>query len=133
MFLDDEPVTVRPARPEDAGRIGEYIRGLSFASRYTRFLGPVNELTPRNRVMGMRAPLSVKRGMRSTASAALSVRATVDIEVREISPPVSNFGFVLDAREHHLAPGNLPPRIGDERCEAGPILDEACVLHGGGY
>jgi GNAT superfamily N-acetyltransferase len=39
-------VTVRPARPEDTGRIGAYIRGLSFASRYTRFLGPVNELAP---------------------------------------------------------------------------------------
>src|SRR5215471_331070 len=44
--LGDEVVTVRPARPEDAGRIGAYIRGLSFISRYTRFLGPVNELTP---------------------------------------------------------------------------------------
>ena len=44
--LGDEPVTVRPARPEDTGRIGAYIRGLSFASRYTRFLGPVNELAP---------------------------------------------------------------------------------------
>ena len=44
--LGDELVTVRPARPEDAGRIGEYIRGLSFASRYRRFLGPVNELAP---------------------------------------------------------------------------------------
>ena len=44
--LGDEPVTVRPARPEDAGRIGAYIQGLSFASRYTHFLGPVNELAP---------------------------------------------------------------------------------------
>jgi acetyltransferase len=44
--LGDEVVTVRPARPEDAGMIGAYIRALSFASRYTRFLGPVNELTP---------------------------------------------------------------------------------------
>jgi acetyltransferase len=44
--LGDELVTVRPARPENAGRIGTYIRGLSFASRYTRFLGPVNELAP---------------------------------------------------------------------------------------
>jgi acetyltransferase len=39
-------VTVRPARPEDADRIGAYIRSLSFASRYSRFLGPVNELAP---------------------------------------------------------------------------------------
>jgi hypothetical protein len=39
-------VTVRPAGREDAGRIGAYIRGLSFASRYRRFLGPVNELAP---------------------------------------------------------------------------------------
>ena len=44
--LGDELVAVRPARPEDAGRIGAYIRGLSFASRYRRFLGPVNELAP---------------------------------------------------------------------------------------
>jgi acetyltransferase len=44
--LGDELVTVRPARPEDAGRIGAYVRGLSFASRYTRFLGPVSELAP---------------------------------------------------------------------------------------
>jgi acetyltransferase len=44
--LGDKAVTVRPARPEDADRIGAYIRGLSFASRYTRFLGPVNELAP---------------------------------------------------------------------------------------
>jgi len=44
--LGDEVVTVRPARPEDAGMIGAYIRALSFASRYARFLGPVNELTP---------------------------------------------------------------------------------------
>ena len=65
------------------------------------------------------------------ASVALSLRATVDIEVREISPEVGNFGFVLDAREHHLVPGNLPPRIGDERGEAGPIPDEACVLTAG--
>ena len=44
--LGDGLVTVRPAGPEDAERIGAYIRGLSFASRYTRFLGPVNELAP---------------------------------------------------------------------------------------
>jgi acetyltransferase len=44
--LGDEAVTVRLARPEDADRINAYIRGLSFASRYTRFLGPVNELAP---------------------------------------------------------------------------------------
>ena len=44
--LAGEAVTVRPARPEDAERIGAYIRGLSFKSRYARFLGPVNELAP---------------------------------------------------------------------------------------
>ena len=42
--LGGETVTVRPARPEDADRIGAYIRALSFKSRYARFLGPVNEL-----------------------------------------------------------------------------------------
>jgi len=51
--------------------------------------------------------------------------------VREISPEVGNFGFVFDAREHHLVPGNLPPRIGDERGEAGLIPGKACVLPGG--
>ena len=45
-MLGGEVVTVRPARLEDAGMIAGYIRALSFASRYTRFLGPVNELTP---------------------------------------------------------------------------------------
>jgi len=44
--LGDEAVTVRPARPEDVGKINAYIRALPFASRYARFLGPVNELTP---------------------------------------------------------------------------------------
>jgi acetyltransferase len=44
--VDKEVVAVRPARPNDANRINAYIRGLSFASRYTRFLGPLNELTP---------------------------------------------------------------------------------------
>jgi acetyltransferase len=43
--LGEEVVTVRPARSEDAGTISAYVRALSFASRYTRFLGPVNELT----------------------------------------------------------------------------------------
>ena len=42
--LGGETVTVRPARPEDADRIGAYIRALSFKSRYARFLGAVNEL-----------------------------------------------------------------------------------------
>jgi hypothetical protein len=44
--LGDEVVNVRPARPEDVGMIDAYIRALSFASRYTRFLGQVNAPTP---------------------------------------------------------------------------------------
>ncbi|MBV8755154.1 MAG: GNAT family N-acetyltransferase [Hyphomicrobiales bacterium] len=39
-------VTVRPACPWDAGRVQDYVRGLSLASRYDRFLAPVNELSP---------------------------------------------------------------------------------------
>ena len=42
-----EAVTVRPIRPDDAGRLHEHFRGLSEQSRYNRFLGAVNELPPR--------------------------------------------------------------------------------------
>jgi acetyltransferase len=42
----DEDVTVRPACPQDAERLQAYVRGLSPSSRYDRFLGPVNELSP---------------------------------------------------------------------------------------
>jgi acetyltransferase len=40
-----EEVTVRPARPQDTGMIGAYIRALYFASRRNRFLGSVNEIS----------------------------------------------------------------------------------------
>ena len=39
-------VTVRPVCPQDAGRVQDYLRGLAPSSRYDRFLGPVNELSP---------------------------------------------------------------------------------------
>jgi GNAT superfamily N-acetyltransferase len=39
-------VTVRPVCPRDAGGVQEYLRGLAPSSRYDRFLGPVNELSP---------------------------------------------------------------------------------------
>lgn len=39
-------VTVRPACPQDAGRVQDYLRGLAPSSRYDRFLGPLNELSP---------------------------------------------------------------------------------------
>jgi acetyltransferase len=42
---DGARVTVRPACPRDAGRIQNYIRGLSPPSRYDRFLAPINELS----------------------------------------------------------------------------------------
>jgi acetyltransferase len=42
-----EQVTVRPACPQDAEIIQAYIRGLSPASRYARFLGTLSELSPR--------------------------------------------------------------------------------------
>ena len=42
--LCGETVAVRPARPQDSGMIGTYIRALSFASRRNRFLGSVNEI-----------------------------------------------------------------------------------------
>jgi acetyltransferase len=39
-------VTVRTVCAGDAGRIQDYIRGLSPSSRYDRFLAPINELSP---------------------------------------------------------------------------------------
>jgi GNAT superfamily N-acetyltransferase len=38
-------VTVRSVCPQDAGRMQDYLRRLTPASRYDRFLGPVNELS----------------------------------------------------------------------------------------
>ena len=43
---DGMRVTVRPARPCDAGRIQDYVRSLSLPSRYDRFLAAINELSP---------------------------------------------------------------------------------------
>jgi len=43
---DGARVTIRTACPWDAGRLQDYVRGLSPPSRYDRFLGPVNELSP---------------------------------------------------------------------------------------
>jgi acetyltransferase len=43
--LCGETVAVRPARPQDSGMIGAYIRALSFAARRNRFLGSVNEMS----------------------------------------------------------------------------------------
>src|SRR5262249_36920258 len=45
-LLDGARVTVRLASRWDAGRVQDYVRGLSLASRYDRFLAPVNELSP---------------------------------------------------------------------------------------
>src|SRR5262245_30862673 len=38
-------VTIRPARPQDAGTIQAYLRGLSGASQRNRFLGAVSEIS----------------------------------------------------------------------------------------
>jgi GNAT superfamily N-acetyltransferase len=37
-------VTIRPARPDDAGMLQSYIRGLSLGSRHNRFFGALSEL-----------------------------------------------------------------------------------------
>jgi GNAT superfamily N-acetyltransferase len=37
-------VTVRPARPDDAGMLQSYVRGLSLGSRHNRFFGALSEL-----------------------------------------------------------------------------------------
>jgi len=44
---DGEAVTVRPIRPDDAGRLHAHFCGLSEHSRRNRFLGAVSELPPR--------------------------------------------------------------------------------------
>jgi acetyltransferase len=41
-----EHVTVRAIRPQDAGRLQAYVRGLSGETRHRRFLGAVSELAP---------------------------------------------------------------------------------------
>jgi GNAT superfamily N-acetyltransferase len=53
-----ERVTVRAIRPQDAGRLQDYMRGLSDGSRRNRFLGAVNELPPAllDRLAHMRGP-----------------------------------------------------------------------------
>lgn len=43
---DGARVRVRAACPSDAGRVQDYVRGLSAASRYERFLAPLNEVSP---------------------------------------------------------------------------------------
>jgi acetyltransferase len=45
-LADRARVTIRRACPCDAGRIQDYVRGLSLPSRYDRFLAPINELSP---------------------------------------------------------------------------------------
>ena len=52
---EGEAVSVRPIRPDDAGRLQDHFRSLSVASRRNRFLGAVNELPPREiaRLVGM--------------------------------------------------------------------------------
>ena len=42
-----EAVTIRPIRPDDAGRLQDHFRSLSDESRRNRFLGAVNELPAR--------------------------------------------------------------------------------------
>jgi GNAT superfamily N-acetyltransferase len=41
-----ERVTLRPVCPRDSDGVQAYVRGLSPSSRYDRFLGPLNELSP---------------------------------------------------------------------------------------
>jgi acetyltransferase len=41
-----ERLTVRAIRPQDAGRLQAYVRGLSGETRHRRFLGAVSELAP---------------------------------------------------------------------------------------
>src|SRR6185437_9491858 len=44
---DGAPVRVRPIRPQDGDMLQAYLRRLSPASRRNRFLGSLNELSPR--------------------------------------------------------------------------------------
>ncbi len=53
-----ERVIARPVRPDDAGRLQAYLRGLSVESRRNRFLGALNELSRSElaRLCGMDRP-----------------------------------------------------------------------------
>jgi GNAT superfamily N-acetyltransferase len=55
---DGGAVRVRPIRPDDAGRLQNYLRRLSVETRRNRFLGAVSELPPReiDRLAGMDRP-----------------------------------------------------------------------------
>jgi GNAT superfamily N-acetyltransferase len=55
---DGERVTVRAIRPQDAGQLQAYVRGLSGEIRRSRFLGAVSELAPArlDRLTHMAAP-----------------------------------------------------------------------------
>lgn len=46
-LADGGAVRVRPIRPDDAGRLQDYLRRLSVETRRNRFLGAVSELPPR--------------------------------------------------------------------------------------
>ena len=53
-----ERITIRPVRPEDAGALQVYFRGLSNESRYRRFLGALAELAANQlaRLVAMNGP-----------------------------------------------------------------------------
>ena len=45
-LFDGSQVTIRPIRPDDAGKEQDFVRGLSKESRYKRFMGTLKELSP---------------------------------------------------------------------------------------
>jgi GNAT superfamily N-acetyltransferase len=47
VLLSGERILVRPIRPPDAGTLQDYLRRLTPESRHNRFLGALNELSPR--------------------------------------------------------------------------------------
>ncbi|TAN86580.1 MAG: GNAT family N-acetyltransferase, partial [Gallionella sp.] len=45
QLADGTDITIRPIRPEDAGLVQEFVRGLSEESKYFRFMSSMHELT----------------------------------------------------------------------------------------
>jgi GNAT superfamily N-acetyltransferase len=45
-LFDGSQVTIRPIRPDDAGKEQDFVRRLSKESRYKRFMGTLKELSP---------------------------------------------------------------------------------------
>lgn len=95
-FAVAAPVTIRPQRVDDGGRLAEFVRALSPASRYQRFHAVINDLS---------APL-LARLTRITPPREQALLATLATGGREIVLGEARYGEAddaIDARDVALA------------------------------